>query len=501
MAYNANGMSGMNVTAKKSWFFLPGQIVALGADIDGTTDASIETTVENRMITSEDNAITINGERFAAAGDDAESMKLADGSYAHFTGTGEGNDLGYYFIQGGDVDVARETRSGSYADINGVFPSDTVYTKQYFKMGLNHGKTAENASYAYVILPGASETDTAAYAETPGVEVLKNDETAQAVLDAADGIFAMNTWPESEAGAGGFTVDNSASVYVQVKDGAMTISLSNPKQNNVAITLSIEHAYSKVASMDEGVTQNEDGSFTFDTTGLKGGTQTVVLEVGDTSALTDLLEQASALVESDYTAESWSALMDAVADAEKVREGFAPTQEALDAAADKVQAAIDGLEKPAPIMVSVTFDDLLSHTDNQVIEVESGSAIDRAQVKDPVCDGWHFDGWFADADRTVPFDFDAPVTEDATVYAKWTKVEEPGDGEQGGEQGGTGEEAPQQPEGEPQAQPEQKPAQDGNAGSGHLAQTGDASAFASIAAAVGSALSGIGAVIVSKRKR
>lgn len=101
----------------------------------------------------------------------------------------------------------------------------------------------------------------------------------------------------------------------------------------------------------------------------------------------------------------------------------------------------------------------------------------------------------------MPFDFDAPVTEDATVYAKWTKVEEPGDGEQGGEQGGTGEEAPQQPEGEPQAQPEQKPAQDGNAGSGHLAQTGDASAFASIAAAVGSALSGIGAVIVSKRKR
>ncbi len=501
MAYNANGMSGMNVTAKKSWFFLPGQIVALGADIDGTTYASIETTVENRMITSEDNAITINGERFAAAGDDAESMKLADGSYAHFTGTGEGNDLGYYFIQGGDVDVARETRSGSYADINGVFPSDTVYTKQYFKMGLNHGKTAENASYAYVILPGASETDTAAYAETPGVEVLKNDEAAQAVLDAADGIFAMNTWPESEAGAGGFTVDNSASVYVQVKDGAMTISLSNPKQNNVAITLSTEHAYSKVASMDEGVTKNEDGSFTFDTTGLKGGTQTVVLEVGDTSALTELLEQAGALAEGDYTAESWSALVDAVADAEKVLEGFAPAQEALDAAADKVQAAIDGLEKPAPVMVTVTFDDLLSHTDNQVIEVESGSAIDRAQVKDPVCDGWHFDGWFADAGRTAPFDFDAPVTEDATVYAKWTKVEEPGDGEQGGEQGGTGEETPQQPEGEPQAQPDQKPAQDGNAGSGHLAQTGDASVFASVAAAVGSALSGIGAVIVSKRKR
>ncbi len=34
-----------------------------------------------------------------------------------------------------------------------------------------------------------------------------------------------------------------------------------------------------------------------------------------------------------------------------------------------------------------------------------------------------FDGWYQDADCTVPFDFDTPITADTTVYAKWTPVE------------------------------------------------------------------------------
>src|SRR5690606_36045270 len=38
----------------------------------------------------------------------------------------------------------------------------------------------------------------------------------------------------------------------------------------------------------------------------------------------------------------------------------------------------------------------------------------------PTEEGWTFLGWFADEARTVPFDFTAPRTEDATAYAAWT---------------------------------------------------------------------------------
>lgn len=41
---------------------------------------------------------------------------------------------------------------------------------------------------------------------------------------------------------------------------------------------------------------------------------------------------------------------------------------------------------------------------------------------DPERKGYAFDGWYADAAASTPFDFDAAVTANATVYAKWTKT-------------------------------------------------------------------------------
>ena len=38
---------------------------------------------------------------------------------------------------------------------------------------------------------------------------------------------------------------------------------------------------------------------------------------------------------------------------------------------------------------------------------------------DPIREGYVFDGWYADKDLTVPFDFKNPITEDTYVYAKW----------------------------------------------------------------------------------
>ncbi|MGH2168470.1 polysaccharide lyase family 8 super-sandwich domain-containing protein, partial [Enterococcus faecalis] len=40
----------MNLVAKKSWFLLDGQIINLASGITGTTDVSIETILDNRMI-------------------------------------------------------------------------------------------------------------------------------------------------------------------------------------------------------------------------------------------------------------------------------------------------------------------------------------------------------------------------------------------------------------------------------------------------------------------
>src|SRR5699024_6219238 len=50
----------MDLTAKKSWFLLDDQIINLGAAIQGTTDDSIETIIENRLLPDE-YTLSING--------------------------------------------------------------------------------------------------------------------------------------------------------------------------------------------------------------------------------------------------------------------------------------------------------------------------------------------------------------------------------------------------------------------------------------------------------
>ena len=41
---------------------------------------------------------------------------------------------------------------------------------------------------------------------------------------------------------------------------------------------------------------------------------------------------------------------------------------------------------------------------------------------DPTKTGYSFDGWFTDKDCTVAYDFNAPVTDNITLYAKWDKI-------------------------------------------------------------------------------
>lgn len=75
--------------------------------------------------------------------------------------------------------------------------------------------------------------------------------------------------------------------------------------------------------------------------------------------------------------------------------------------------------KVTTIIHTVTFDDCLVSTENTVVEVENGTTV--ARPAEPVCAGWTFEGWYADASLTTPYDFSAPVTGDITLYAKWSK--------------------------------------------------------------------------------
>ena len=216
-------------------------------------------------------------------------------------------------------------------------------------MGINHGDSVENGTYGYVLLPGSTEEETAAFAENSTVENVRNDVDVQAVKDTQSGVFAMNVWPTDGTGGesvNGIAVDASASIYTQTKDGVMTIAISDPKQKDVQIGLTLTDGYVEVLSADEGVTVNEDGSFTVDTTDSAGASFIIQVRMpADNSALQESYDAAAEKLADGnvYTADSTAALESAMAAAKEVLDNDAADQTAVDAAKETLDTAIEGL--------------------------------------------------------------------------------------------------------------------------------------------------------------
>ena len=77
--------------------------------------------------------------------------------------------------------------------------------------------------------------------------------------------------------------------------------------------------------------------------------------------------------------------------------------------------------KPSPFTVSF---DMGGHGEQiPAQKVVSGKKAMKPAA--PTAKGWVFKGWYADKELKTPFDFDAAITADTTVYAKWEKAAAP----------------------------------------------------------------------------
>lgn len=345
MYYDSSNLDvGMNLKAKKSWFLLDGKIICLGAGINGTTDASIETTVENRMMTHPSNRISVNGTTFTK---NTEDYNLKKGNYLHFQGTGTGNDIGYYFMKDENVNIKKETRVGTYQDINPMFPNGKTYTKTYFKAGIQHGKIAQNDTYEYMIIPGASEQEMKEYSKKPSLKVLYNNENVQAVMDHNKNttIYAMNIWEDKPTTVYGITVNKAASIYMEDKGNELIIHISDPKQTNTTLNVKLETGYKSILEKDNSVTIEKDGSFTIDTSNSAGASHMIKVSKTDKAILQEFVDFVSKLNQNEYTNETWQSLLNALDYANAVLKQEIQTEEELKKAYLQLNQAYQNLKK------------------------------------------------------------------------------------------------------------------------------------------------------------
>ncbi|MDP5274787.1 polysaccharide lyase family 8 super-sandwich domain-containing protein [Chengkuizengella axinellae] len=299
--YGATGMSyhALDVKAKKSWFMFDDEIVAVGAGITSGGSTSVETIVENRKIRDDGtNEIVINGQIQPEQLGWEQTLDHVE--WVHLEGNVEGSAIGYYFPELPSVQVKKESRTGSWQDINAGETDDPV-TRSYMTMWFDHGIQPQDDTYAYVLLPNYSTQEVASYATNPDIEVLRNDAEVQAVQNHSLGLLGANFWNNGGETVGDLTVYQQASVMMQELNGELEISVSDPTQVGSVIEIEIQQKGLQLLEADNNITVEHLEPFirlTVDVTGAAGESFTakVKLDMSDLSGLSEAIDNAGQLL-------------------------------------------------------------------------------------------------------------------------------------------------------------------------------------------------------------
>lgn len=231
---------GSTLEARKSWFCVDDAVICLGAGISCGDGVPVETVVDNRQLGAVGSARLTRGRR-----------------WAHLEGHGGWVLLG----ADGELRTLREQRTGAWSDINTMSTSERV-TRHYQTLWLDHGIDPVDATYAYLLMPGATRRVVAARAaERRRLRILANDASRQAVAVPALGLVAANFWRPGTVGP--LIAGAPASVLVRIgspqqaelarRGRVATVCVSDPERSGVALDIVWNHPVREVLHHDPGM--------------------------------------------------------------------------------------------------------------------------------------------------------------------------------------------------------------------------------------------------------
>ena len=226
-AYHMNDYS---TTARKGWFFFDDEIVCLGAGIRSTLQLPINTTL---------NQTWLNGPVTRSDGAAAVTVPAGgDYTYPDKTRWIHHNQVGYYFPAETQVRLSTQAQSGSWKSVNTTQSADVI-TREVFKLWLDHGSTPANATYAYVVVPGKTAAEMAAY--NPGyLSILANTPAVQAVRHSQLRMWQVIFYEAGRFEAEGIrlTADKPCVLLLKETDQAtVTVVAADPTQQAASLTI------------------------------------------------------------------------------------------------------------------------------------------------------------------------------------------------------------------------------------------------------------------------
>uniref|UniRef100_A0AAU1HUZ8 Polysaccharide lyase 8 family protein n=1 Tax=Streptomyces sp. NBC_00180 TaxID=2903632 RepID=A0AAU1HUZ8_9ACTN len=220
---------GSTLEARKSWFCAADAVICLGAGITCADAVPVETVVDNRNL-----------------GEGGTQTFVRGSGWAHLEGHGG------WVVPYGELRTLREDRTGAWADINTTSTTERR-TRRRQTLWLDHGTDPTDASYVYVLMPGASRHQVAARAAlgTRWLSVLANDSACQAVRIRSLGLTAANFWQPGTVGP--LTATAGASVLVRHRGRTATLCVSEPPRSGEPLEITWDHPVRRVLRKDDSV--------------------------------------------------------------------------------------------------------------------------------------------------------------------------------------------------------------------------------------------------------
>ena len=181
MAYD---MGDYGMKARKAWFHFDNEVVCLGTGIEAPeTDKEINTSV---------NQCHLVGDVYLMSGETAAKMQpqsIVDQAYQGWVWH---NKVGYYFPESTALKVKNTNQTGRWSKIN-FNQAGEEESLPVFNMWIGHGSKPQQATYAYIVVPGIASPGSLKIYDVNSVKILSNTPQMQAVqhnkLDMVQVVF------------------------------------------------------------------------------------------------------------------------------------------------------------------------------------------------------------------------------------------------------------------------------------------------------------------------
>ena len=219
------------MSAKKSWFILGDRVVFLGSGVKDASGTNGYTVIENRKIKrnskncsmeKEDYKVIVDGKEKTV---DSNEMELQVNNIFLKSSNKEMN-IGYKFLNTTSLNLKKETRSGTWKDINESQSNESV--ENTFLTIVQPHDMVRN-SYAYVLYPNRDEKEFAEEVSREEITVIENSETNQVIYDKLNNTYGVVKYDDSELKLEDNLILKEKGIYtIQKELNKLKIAFFNP---------------------------------------------------------------------------------------------------------------------------------------------------------------------------------------------------------------------------------------------------------------------------------